>query len=311
MPAHPGREEIVDWLSPQSWPALLPLMTQASALVSRPQDLELCAIANIGFGSCEQNCAFCAQSAHAPAINHFVMPYAEILERAQRARARGARRFGLVATGGYCPEGKAFVRICRIIEKLRASGIISPCASLGILRPGQAKSLFAAGLVRYHHNLETGPDFFPQICTSHTWQERWGTNLMAREAGLEICCGGLIGLGESPHQRAELPCRLAELKPESIPLNFYIAVNGGLKNAGISPLQALAACAVFKILNPTSVLRLCGGREQSLAALSPLAHLCGMEGMMVGDYLTTKGAEELADQAQMLALMRRPSAKPV
>lgn len=301
------KEQLAAWLNPTGWRALLPLMERASALVPMPEKVELCAIANIGFGSCEQNCAFCAQNSHSH-IDPFTLSPEEITDMAYQARERGATRFSLVATGGYCPEGERLRRICKTIETLSAKNIIKPCASLGMLNAEQALRLYEAGLVRYHHNIETGPDFFAQVCTSHTWQERWQTNITARNTGLEICCGGLIGLGESFAQRAEMALYLGELAPDSIPLNFYIPINGQLGNNPLTPLQALAACAVLKIASPRSAVRLCGGREQHLGALSSMAHLCGIEALMIGNYLTTAGVEQSKDTAELIALMRTPIA---
>lgn len=295
-------EQLAGWLNPAGYLDLLPLMQTASALVEH--ELELCAIANIGFGSCAEDCVFCAQNCAAPAIDSFSMPLEEIIRLARLARQKGATRFSLVASGGYCPDGERFRHICNAISVLRQQVDIIPCASLGILRAGQADALYAAGLKRYHHNLESARSFYPQICSSHSWQERWQTNLLAREAGLEICCGGLLGLGESMRQRAEFALALGELQPDSIALNFYIPVAGSGLKPDINALQALAACAVFKLCSPESRLRLCGGREQHLGPLSALAHWCGLGGLMVGDYLTTRGVDGDRDEAELKALKR-------
>ena len=213
-------------------------------------------------------------------------------------------RFGIVTSGRGCPEGKDLDDICRAAERLRAEKIISPCASLGLLKPEQARRLADAGVTRFHHNLEAGPSHFPRICTTHAYEDRLATIETAKRAGLEVCVGGIVGLGESARERAELALAIAGIEPESIPLNFLNPIPG-TPLAGVKPLgamQALAAVAVFRLVNPAAHLRTCGGRHQILGRLAPLMYLAGASATMTGNYLTTAGQTPSEDIADLEAL---------
>ena len=311
--ATPTLETAAKWLEPESLAELGELMALANRLCqdNLGDQVEFCAIVNAKSGRCSEDCAFCAQSAHhgTGCETYPLMEPDEIVAQGRSAAASGALRFGIVTSGKSCPEGKALDNICRAAETLRRENIILPCASLGLLKPDQAKRLADAGFARYHHNLEAGPTHFPRICTTHPFEARVETVKNAQEAGLEVCVGGIVGLGESPAERAELALAVAELKPESVPLNFLNPIPGtplgGLER--LTPLQALAAVAVFRIYNPKAHIRTCGGRHQVMGSLAPMMYLAGASATMIGDYLTTTGGEPSQDLAAALELGLKPT----
>lgn len=304
----PSLEQAAAWLEPVGLDELALLMAAASRVrqaVHGPE-VELCAIVNARSGRCSEDCAFCAQSKHhrTQAQVYPLLPVEEMVARGKAAARDGVRRFSLVTSGRACPSGRELDLICRTGERLREEAGVLPCASLGLLTPQQARRLASAGFVRYHHNLEAGPSFFPHICTTHSFQARLDTVAAAREAGMEVCVGGIVGMGETPEQRAELALTIAEIAPESLPLNFLNPIPGTRLEhlSPLSPLQALAAVAVFRLCVPRASLRTCGGRQQVLGRLAPLMYLAGANATMTGDYLTTSGREPEQDTADIQAL---------
>jgi biotin synthase len=182
-------------------------------------------------------------------------------------------------------------QICDAVRKIRARGQIAPDASLGVVSRRVLEKLKDAGLQVYHHNLETARSFYPQICTTRDWQENFETITTARQVGLETCCGGILGMGESVEQRVELMFQVASVRPEHIPLNFLVPVKGTpLEHLQpMRPIDCLKSIAVFRLTNPHSDLFVAGGRVQHLRQLQPMLFLAGANGMMVGNYLTTPG----------------------
>ncbi|MBI4797366.1 MAG: biotin synthase BioB [Desulfarculus sp.] len=309
-----ANREIIEWLTPGSLAEIGHLMATASLLRQEAQGdaVEFCAIVNARSGRCSEDCSFCAQSAlhHTQAEVYPLMEAEEIVDRGRAAAAAGAVRFGIVTSGRACPEGPELDNLCRAVERLRAERIILPCASLGLLKQDQAERLASAGLVRYHHNLETGPSFFPQVCTTHSYQDRAATIITARDAGLEVCVCGIVGLGETPQQRLEFFEALAGFLPESVPLNFLNPI-AGTRLEKLTPMtapEALAAIAVCRLVLPMAHIRTCGGREQVLGRLAPLMYLAGAGATMIGDYLTTQGGQPNQDLADLKALGLRPAA---
>lgn len=304
----PTIEQAAELLSPATWGELAPLMTVACQVRQEAlgDTVEFCAIVNAKSGRCSEDCAFCAQSVHHPteAQAHGLLGEDQIVAAGRAAAQGGACRFGIVTSGRGCPTGRELAVICRAVEALRGEGIIAPCLSLGILTREQARDLANAGAVRYHHNLEAGPGFFDQICTTHRYEDRVDTVRHAQEAGLEVCVGGIVGLGESLAQRAEFIAEVAALQPDSVPLNFLTPI-AGTPLAGLappSPLEALATVAVTRLFNPRVHIRTCGGRRQVLAGLAPLMYLAGASATMTGNYLTTPGQEPGQDAADVAAL---------
>lgn len=263
---------------------------------------ELCSIINARSGNCSEDCAFCAQSSHyATSASNYPMPGPEdILRSAVKVEQSGVRRFSMVTSGRGIGD-RDMEKVLEAIILLRRETNLTLCASLGIINEKQTSMLAEAGLSTYHHNLEAAPGYFDKICTTHTYQDRVQTILNAKAAGLEVCAGGILGLGETPLHQVELAFELQKLQIDSVPLNFLNPIPGTPLQGQrvISPLEILRAIAVFRLVLPRAVLRLCGGRKEGLRRIQPLAFLAGANGLMVGDYLTTSG-EALHEDLQML-----------
>ena len=264
-----------------------------------------CGILNAKSGRCPENCAFCAQSAHhetgAP-----VYPFVRqdvILQKAAEAARHGVRRFSLVVSGTMLDE-KDVEPLCRAVERIIAETGMSVCGSLGILTPERAACYREAGVTRYHHNLETAESFFPNICTTHAYERDVESLRAARAAGMEVCSGGIIGLGESREQRAELAWTLAELGVDSVPINFLNAIPGTRLEhmPRLAPQEALRTIALFRIMHPGRDILIAGGRSHVLGEWQSWLYAAGANGLMIGDYLTTSGAAFEADLAMMRTL---------
>lgn len=281
---------------------LITLSGKVTNLFFPDKQVELCSIINARSGHCSENCTFCAQSSY---YNTNVQIYPmlspeDILHSAIKVESQGVQRFSIV-TSGRGIHDRDLETVLKTLELLRQETNLSLCASLGIINEKQASMLVEAGLSTYHHNLEAAPGYFDKICTTHTYREREETILSAKKAGLRICSGGILGLGESPEHQVELALELQKLHIDSVPLNFLNPITGTpLQNQKtISPLEILRAIAVFRLVLPRAVLRLCGGRKERLRRLQPIAFLAGANGLMVGDYLTTHG-ESIKDDLLML-----------
>ncbi|MCQ2444437.1 MAG: biotin synthase BioB [Mailhella sp.] len=264
-----------------------------------------CGIVNAKSGRCPENCAFCAQSAHhsTGVAVYPLMKADEIVERARRAKEYGAERFGIVTSGTALPE-KDLDELCRAVERISGEVGMGVCGSLGMLSPERAARFRAAGMTRYHHNLETAESFFPHICSTHRYSEDTDSVKAALAAGLEVCSGGIIGLGESREQRVELAFTVAELGVTSIPMNFLMAVQGTrlADEPRLKPEEALRTIAVFRLINPFRDILIAGGRSHVLGGLESWIFAAGANGMMVGDYLTKPGASPDSDAAMMRSL---------
>ena len=251
-----------------------------------------CAIMNAKSGACPENCAFCAQSIHHKTnIKMYPLVSVEKMVReAERMKESGATRFSIV-TSGKKPSKYDLDRISEAIYKIKEKIGIQTCASLGILDKESAVILKEAGLERYHHNLETSESFFPNICTTHSYKEDIDTVKIANQIGLKVCSGGIIGLGETWKHRIELALTLKGLNVDSIPINFLNPIPGTrLQNMPlISPFEALKAVAIFRIVNPEKDITVCGGREKVLKEFQDKVFKAGANGIMIGNYLTTKG----------------------
>lgn len=257
------------------------------------ETIDLCAIVNAKSGRCTEDCRFCAQSAHHPTriLKYPLLPEEQLLAAAHRAKASGAGRFSLVTSGRSLLKAGELERICRVISIMRDQNKLSPCASLGLLTPDQGRLLREAGLVRYHHNLETGPKFYGSICSTHTFADRVKTLKIARDQGFNLCSGGIFGLGETLQDRIDLALVLRKIRVDSVPLNFLNPIpKTPLENQpSLPPLEILKSVALFRFILPEADIRSCGGREKALRTLQPLLYLAGCNGTMVGNYLTTVG----------------------
>jgi biotin synthase len=250
-----------------------------------------CGIINAKSGLCTENCAFCAQSAHhdTGAPVYPLVGEAALLERAALLAGRGVDYMGIVISGTGPSDGD-FERICRAARRIIDETGIKLCASLGLIGPEQALRLKEAGFTSYHHNLETAPSFYPQICDTHDIGRRCVTVRNARAAGLRCCSGGIFGLGESWEQRLELSALLAELEVDSIPVNLLNAIKGTpLENAPkLPPREALTIIALLRLMHPARDIVICGGRSHNLGRWESLIFPAGANGVMVGDYLVSK-----------------------
>ena len=264
--------------------------------------VDLCSIMNAKSGRCSEDCTFCAQSSHyrTGAPIYPLLSVEEILERAKVMESKGARRFSLVTSGRGILDGD-FDKIIDIYKILREKTGLGLCASLGIIDHKKALRLREAGVSMYHHNIETSKSFYPEICGTHSYEERVETINSVREAGLTACSGGIIGLGERWEHRVEMAFQLKEMGISSVPLNLLTPIEGTpLWGRPVpAPMEALKTTAMFRLVLPGAVLRLAGGREAALRDLQSLALMSGVNGIMVGNYLTT-GGRQVEDDLKML-----------
>jgi biotin synthase len=221
---------------------------------------------------------------------------------AQEAAAAGASRFSLVTSGRGIIGPRDQEAILEAVAAIRQTVPIKVCASLGIVDHSFLMELKAAGVHRFHHNLEAPASFFSQICSTHTFEDRVATVKKAKDAGLAVCCGGILGLGETVAQRWELAQTLKELEPAAIPLNFLNPLAGTPLEGRplLLPLEALQATVAFRLTFPDTSLIVCGGRQVTLRSLAPLLFAAGVDSLMTGDYLTTKGCLPVEDR-EMIA----------
>ena len=254
--------------------------------------VRLCSILNAKSGRCGEDCVFCAQSARHPADvdTYPLLESEEILAAYQRAGKLPIRMFGIVTSGRAVADDE-LARLCRLIRS-NACGGIHWCASLGALDVPALRRLRDAGLRRFHHNLETSESYFRNVCTTHTYADRVRTVHAAKSVGLEVCSGGLFGLGEQPHHRVELALALRQLEVDSIPLNFLVPIPGvpAFETAALlSPEEILKTIAMFRLVCPRAEIKVCAGRERYLGDMEKLIFSAGATGMMIGGYLTVRG----------------------
>lgn len=268
--------------------------------------VKLCAIVNAKSGKCSENCSFCAQSAHfkTKADTYPLMSKDEIFESAKMAQDKmSATCFSVVTSGKSIISDKELQSVGAALENITNQTDLNRCVSMGTLTLPQINDLKAKGLKRLHHNLETAESFFDNVCTTHTYEERLNTLKHAKKAGLEICSGGIFGLGETLKQRVELAFTLLELNVESVPINILNPIPGtpAAENyKPMSPLEVLRLIATYRFLFPKADVGLFGGRELSLRELQPLMFIAGANVTLVGNYLTTNGQEPSKD-LQMIA----------
>jgi len=295
---------VAEQLTRASGPELLRLVGLAHAARLRVHGpaTELEALISAKTGGCPEDCRFCSQSVHfeTGVKAHPFLDPEEVLRRARDAEAQGARQFCIVAAVRGPNESLLRAAIAAA-EAVRAQTSLEVHASLGILTPESARRLAAAGVRRYNHNLETARSFFPNVVTTHTWEERYQTCLFAREAGMEVCSGGIFGMGEGWVERLEFAGQLRQLDPVEIPINFLDPRPGTPlgERPLLPPLEAVRIVALFRLLFPRATIRVSGGRERVLRDLQALALLAGANGIVLGNYLTTRG-RSAADDLQLL-----------
>ena len=270
-------------------------------------DVEVEGIISLKTGGCPEDCHFCSQSGlFASPVRSAWLDIPSLVEAAKQTAKTGATEFCIVAAVRG-PDERLLAQVAAGIEAIRNEVEIQIACSLGMLTADQVERLSGMGVHRYNHNLETARSFFTNVVTTHTWEERWDTLQMVREAGMEVCCGGILGMGETLEQRAEFAANLAELDPHEVPLNFLNPRPGTpFGDLDVLPAsEALKAVAAFRLALPGTMLRFAGGREITLGDLgAKKGILGGINAVIVGNYLTTLGrpAEadlELLDDLQM------------
>lgn len=277
-------------------PDLLPELLQAAHAVRLHHfgtRIDLCAIINARSGRCSENCAFCAQSAHheTGCVEYDMLPPERISEAALRAGESGASRFSVVVSG-KSPAGDGFEELLRGVEAVAKTGLVAD-VSPGVLDFEQLQRLKTAGLRGYHHNLETAASFFPNICTTHEYSEDVASVRRGKKAGLYVCCGGLFGLGESWEQRIEFALDLRSLDVDSVPVNFLHPVPGTPLEGQpvLQSAEALNILALLRFILPTKAIRMAGGRPGVFGKKAAPILTSGASGLMIGDYLTTRGGD--------------------
>ncbi len=268
----------------------------------RGQSINICSIVNAKSGACSEDCVYCAQSTHyaTDAPVYPLISADRIEEAAASARKNGASRFCIVTSGRGIESQEDLENIAQGIRRIRKMGL-SPCATLGTLSRVQLAYLKDAGLHRYHHNIETSRDYFPRICTTHTFEDRLEVLRSATSLGLSACSGGILGMGETMKDRINMAFSLRELDVDSVPVNFLMPIPGTpLEHTdAIPPLEALHTIALFRFILPNREIRVCGGRGNALGKLHPLIFAAGADGFMIGNYLTRSGLDPEDDMAML------------
>lgn len=272
--------------------------------------VDCCAIMNSRSGRCPENCRFCAQSAHyhTGVKEYDLLDNATIVAAAKKAKAAGAARFAIVTSGRSVTAGPEFNRILTTLTRIKKEVHIEICCSLGLISLRQAQALKAIGLSRYHANIETAPSHFPAICSTHSFKDKVTIICIAQEAGLQVCSGGIFGLGESVNQRVEMAFILKKLGIDSIPLNILNPINGTPfgSNTPLPPWEILRTFAAFRFILPHALIRTAGGREVNLRSLQAFALTGGLDGLMIGGYLTTNGNKASVDMQMLQDLGKQP-----
>ncbi|MBQ7286528.1 MAG: biotin synthase BioB [Candidatus Gastranaerophilales bacterium] len=258
------------------------------------KEFEFCSLISARTGKCSQNCKYCSQSTHynTEITTHPLVSVEEVVKTAKESKENGAINFAIVTSGKTPDEAKDFNELLKMIKEINALGLKS-CASIGICSKELAKQLKEAGLNRFHHNINTCKSYHSEICTTHTYQDRIDTCKNIKEVGIELCCGVIIGMGETVEQRIEMAMELADIAPDSIPVNLLTPIKGTpFENYfdKIDEENIIRTIAVFKIANPNSSIRLAGGKKARLSEenIQLLIDNC-VDSAIVGNYLTTTG----------------------
>ena len=271
-------------------------------------EVEVEGIVSVKTGGCPEDCHFCSQSGlfQSP-VRAAWLDIPALVQAAVETAGTGATEFCIVAAVRG-PDDRLMAQLREGVTAIKAAVDINIAASLGMLTQQQVDELTAMGVHRYNHNLETARSYFPQVVSTHTWEERWDTLTMVRAAGMEVCCGGIVGMGESLEQRAEFAGQLAELEPDEVPLNFLNPRPG--TPFGDLPVMdgkdALRTVAAFRLALPRTILRYAGGREVTLGDLGTRAGMLGgINAVIVGNYLTTLGRDP-EDDLVLLSELEMP-----
>ncbi len=278
-------------------------LIEISAKITREnfsKDVEFCSIISARTGKCEENCKYCSQSSHNKAKIHAhpLLPLEDVKKAAIEAKTNGATRFCIV-TSGRLPNDDDFDKILEMIREVHKIEGLHTCCSLGILSEEQVKKIKEAGVERYNHNLNTAESFHKSICTTHEFKDRVNTVKLIQKYGMEACTGVIIGMGESRKQRAEMATELSELSPKAVPINFLTPIKGTPledMNDSIDEEEILRTICVFRIALPNAILRYAGGRSTRFSEeYQKLGIKAGINGLLVGNYLTTVGSTPQQD----------------
>jgi biotin synthase len=270
-----------------------------------PNAIQLSTLVSVKTGGCPEDCGYCPQAAryHTNVENQDMLQLDDVLASASAAKAQGASRFCMGAAWRG-PKQRDIEKMAEMIEAVKELGL-ETCATLGMLKPGQAERLRAAGLDYYNHNLDTSPDFYGEIITTRTYQDRLDTLEKVRSAGINVCCGGIVGMGESRLERAGLIAQLANLDPypESVPINHLVQVEGtplhGIQ--ALDPLEFVRTIAAARITMPKAMVRLSAGRREMSEAIQALCFLAGANSIFYGDKLLTTGNPEAEQDKALFA----------
>ena len=275
-------------------------------------DVKICSIVNAKSGRCVEDCSFCAQSSsfQTDAPETELMSVEEMVAAAKEAEAFGANEFSIVASGTKMDDRKELDKVIAAVRRIKAETKLETCCSLGLMELDDLKELKAAGLDRCHHNLETAASFFNKIVTTHTYEDEVKAVQNAKEAGLQVCVGGIFGMGETFAQRVELAFSIRELGTQSLPINFLKPIDGtGLDHLEtIEYYDALKTIALLRLVLPKIDLFVCGGREEVMTDKQEQLFSAGANGILGGNYLTTKGQDPKRDIEMIRSLGLRPIA---
>ena len=276
------------------------------------EDVKICSIVNAKSGRCVEDCSFCAQSSsfQTDAPETELMSVEEMVAAAKEAEAFGANEFSIVASGTKMDDRKELDKVIAAVRRIKAETKLETCCSLGLMELDDLKELKAAGLDRCHHNLETAASFFNNIVTTHTYEDEVKAVQNAKEAGLQVCVGGIFGMGETFAQRVELAFSIRDLGTQSLPINFLKPIDGtGLDHLEtIEYYDALKTIALLRLVLPKIDLFVCGGREEVMTDKQEQLFSAGANGILGGNYLTTKGQDPKRDIEMIKSLGLRPIA---
>jgi len=276
------------------------------------EDVKICSIVNAKSGRCVEDCSFCAQSSsfQTDAPETELMSVEEMVAAAKEAEAFGANEFSIVASGTKMDDRQELDKVIAAVRRIKAETKLETCCSLGLMELDDLKELKAAGLDRCHHNLETAASFFNKIVTTHTYEDEVKAVQNAKEAGLQVCVGGIFGMGETFAQRVELAFSIRELGTQSLPINFLKPIDGtGLDHLEtIEYYDALKTIALLRLVLPKIDLFVCGGREEVMTDKQEQLFSAGANGILGGNYLTTKGQDPKRDIEMIQSLGLRPIA---
>lgn len=289
-----SREEGLELFSLDSTADIFTLMSWANRVREhyKGNKIHLCSIVNVKAGGCSENCKFCSQSAayQTEAPRYGLVDLPPVVEAAAEAQGNNVTALGMVAAWKGLEEGPVLDQICNRLEELKNSGKARPDASLGIIKnPAVARKLRAAGLECYNHNLESSQRFFGEVCTTHTYEERVETIRHLKAAGIKICSGGIIGMGETREDRCDLAFSLREVGANVVPINILNPIPGTpfADKPSLPPMEILKTIACFRLILPRQEIMIAGGRTVNLRDLQSMIFMAGASALMVGNYLTT------------------------